>query len=183
MKRSKRYQEESKKIDKDKFYQLTDAIKLAKNKTTKFDGSVEVHVRLGIDSTKTEQQVRGSITLPHGTGKELKITAIVPDDKEAEAKEAGADLIGTEDMIEDIKKSGKVEGDVIVTTPDMMPKMAVIAKILGPKGMMPSPKNETITANLKKTIGELKKEKITFISDNTANLTQVSGKTSYNENQ
>lgn len=183
MKRSKRYQEESKKIDKDKLYQLTDAIKLAKNKTTKFDGSVEVHVRLGIDSTKTEQQVRGSITLPHGTGKELKITAIVPDDKETEAKEAGADIVGTEDMIEDIKKSGKVEGDVIVTTPDMMPKMAVIARILGPKGMMPSPKNETITTNLKKTIGELKKGKVTFKSDDTGNIHQVIGKTSFDENQ
>lgn len=183
MKRSKRYQEDAKKVDKDKLYPLADAIKMAKNKTTKFDGSIEVHVRLGIDSTKTEQQVRGSITLPHGTGKELKITAIVSDEKEAEAKEAGADLIGTEDMIEDIKKSGKVEGDIIVTTPDMMPKMAVIAKILGPKGLMPSPKNETITTNLKKTIGELKKGKVTFKSDDTGNIHQVIGKTSFEENQ
>lgn len=183
MKRSKRYQEEAKKIDKDKLYPLADAIKMAKNKTTKFDGSVEIHVHLGIDPTKTEQQARGSITLPHGTGKKLKITAIVPTDKEAEAKEAGADIIGTEDLIEDIKISGKVEGDVIITTPDMMPKMAVIARILGPKGLMPSPKNDTITTNLKKTIGELKKGKVNFKSDDTGNIHQVIGKTSFDENQ
>lgn len=93
MKRSKRYQEDAKKVDKEKLYQLADAIKMAKAKTTKFDGSVEVHVRLGIDPTKTEQQVRGATTLPHGTGKELKITAIVPDGKEAEAKEAGKSVV------------------------------------------------------------------------------------------
>lgn len=183
MKRSKRYKEEAKKVDAAKIYPLAEAMKLAKAKTTKFDGSVEVHVRLGIDISKTEQQVRGAITLPHGTGKTLKVAAIVSADKAKDAKEAGADLVGAEELIEEIKKSGKIDADVVVATPDMMPKMAAVAKVLGPKGLMPSPKNGTIAVNLAKTIGEIKKGKVNFKSDDTGNIHQVIGKTSFTEQQ
>jgi len=184
MSRSKRYQELAKKIDKDKAYPITEAIKLVKEATkTKFDGSVELHVRLGTDPKKSEQQVRGAITLPHGTGKTKKIAAIVSPDKEKEAKEAEADIVGGEDLIEEIKKTSKVEAEIILATPDMMPKLAVIAKILGPKGLMPSPKNDTITTNLKKTIDELKKGKVNFKTDDTGNVHQIIGKVSFETKQ
>lgn len=184
MKRSKRYQEAAKKINKDKAYSTTEAIKLVKETNlTKFDGSVEVHVRLGIDPKKSDQQVRGAVTLPHGTGKTKKIVAIVSPDKEKDAKEAGADIVGGEDLIADIKKTGKTDFDIILATPDMMPKLAAVAKILGPRGLMPSPKNDTITTNLKKTIEELKKGKINFKNDDTGNIHQVIGKVSFDQKQ
>jgi len=184
MSRSKRYQELAKKIDQNKIYPIAEAIKLVKETTsTKFDGSVELHVHLGTDPKKSEQQIRGAITLPHGTGKTKKIAAIVGPDKEKEAKEAGADIVGGEDLIEDIKKTSKVEAEIILATPDMMPKLAVIAKILGPKGLMPSPKNDTITTNLKKTIDELKKGKVNFKNDDTGNIHQIIGKVSFEAKQ
>lgn len=184
MKRSKRYQEAEKKINKDKAYSITEAVKLVKETNlAKFDGSVEIHIRLGIDSKKSDQQVRGALTLPHGTGKTKKITAIVSPDKEKDAKEAGADVVGGEDLIAEIKKTGKANFDVILATPDMMPKLAVVAKILGPRGLMPSPKNDTLTTNLKKTIEELKKGKINFKNDDTGNIHQVIGKVSFEPKQ
>lgn len=184
MKRSKKYQEVSKKIDKDKAYPIAQAIKLVKETNlSKFDGSIEIHVRLGVDPKKGDQQVRGAVTLPHGTGKTKTITAIVSSEKEKEAKDAGADVVGSEELIADIKKSGKVETDIVLATPDMMPKLAVVARILGPKGLMPSPKNETITTNIKKTIAELKKGKINFKNDDTANVHQVLGKVSFDDSQ
>ncbi|MAF13372.1 MAG: 50S ribosomal protein L1 [Parcubacteria group bacterium] len=182
MKRSKKYLEVSKKIDSDKAYPIDKAIKLVKETNlSKFDGSVETHIKLGIDPKKSEQQVRGAITLPNGTGKTKIIAAFVAPDKEKEAKEAGADIIGGEDLIADIKKSGKIEFEVALASPDMMPKLAVIAKILGPRGLMPSPKNETITTNIKKTINELKQGKINFKNDDTANIHQIIGKVSFDE--
>ena len=184
MSRSKRYQEIVKKVNKNKSYPITEAIKLVKETSnTKFDGSVEAHVKLGIDPKKSDQQVRSTATLPHGTGKTKKIAAIVSPDQEKEAKEAGADIVGGQDLIEEIKKTSKIEAEIILATPEMMPKLAVIAKILGPKGLMPSPKNDTITTNLKKTVGELKKGKVNFKSDDTGNVHQVIGKTSFEEKQ
>lgn len=184
MKRSKRYQELAKKIDENKSYPIAEAVKLVKETgTAKFDGAVEIHINLGIDPKKSEQQVRGAITLPHGTGKTKKIAAIVTADKEKEAKEAGADIVGGEELIEDIKKSGKTDFEIVLASPDMMPKLAVVAKILGPRGLMPSPKNETITTNIKKTIEELKKGKINFKNDDTGNIHQVIGKVSFEEKQ
>ena len=184
MKRSKRYQAAAKKIDKNKLYELGEAVKLIKETaTTKFDGSVEVHVRTGIDTGKTDQQIRGSISLPHGTGKTIRIAAFVTAGKEKEAKEAGADIVGEQNLIDEIKKTSKLDFDVAVATPDMMPKLAVIAKILGPRGLMPSPKNETITTNLKKTIDALKKGKVNFRSDSTGNVHLLIGKTSFTEQQ
>ncbi|MFA6254462.1 MAG: 50S ribosomal protein L1 [Patescibacteria group bacterium] len=184
MSRSKRYQEAVKKIDKNKIYPIAEAIKLVKETaTTKFDSSVEIHARLGVDPKKGEQQVRGAVTLPHGTGKTKKIAAIVTPDKEKEAKEAGADIVGSQELIDEIKKTSKIDADIVLAIPEMMAKLAVIAKILGPKGLMPSPKNETITTNLKKTIGELKKGKVNFKNDDTSNVHQIIGKVSFSEKQ
>lgn len=184
MQRSKRYQEAAKKVDKNKVYSPEEAIKLVKETSaTKFDSSVEVHVNLSIEPSKSDQQVRGAVTLPFGTGKTKRICAFVSGDKDKEAKEAGADVFGGEELIAQIKTTGKVDFDIAIATPDMMPKLAIIAKILGPKGLMPSPKNETITTNLKKTIDELKKGKISFKNDDTANVHQIIGKVSFSDAQ
>lgn len=182
MSRSKRYQEVVKKVDKNKAYPITEAIKLVKQtNTAKFDASIEIHVRLGIDSKKGEQQVRGAITLPFGTGKTKKIAVFTSTEKEKEAQEAGADIFGGQELIDQIKNTGKVDFEIALATPDMMPKLAAIAKILGPKGLMPSPKNETITTNLKKSIGELKKGKVNFKNDDTGNVHQIIGKISFTD--
>jgi len=180
MSHSKRYQELKKVIDKNKTYPVSEALKLAKKTSkTKFDGSIEVHVRTGIDPKKGDQQIRGSITLPYGTGKTKRIAIFTNEANAKEAKEAGADLIGGEELIAKIKQTGKLDFDVAVASPDMMPKLAIVAKILGPRGLMPSPKNETITTNIKKTISELKKGKVSFKNDDTANIHQIIGKSSF----
>lgn len=180
MARSKRYKELEKLVDKNKTYQIAEAVALVKKTAnTKFDGSVEVHFRLGIDAKKGEQQVRGTVTMPAGTGKTKKIVAFVTEDKAAEAQSAGADVIGNEEIIAKILQTGKIDFEVAVTMPAMMPKLAKIAKILGPKGLMPSPKNETITNDLKKTIGELKKGKVNFKNDDNGNLHAIIGKVSF----
>ena len=172
----------SAKIDTTKSYSIEEAVKLAKEiATTKFDASVELHFRLGIDPKKGEQQVRGTIVLPHGTGKSKKIAVFADGDKVKEAKDAGADIVGGQELIDEIKKTGKVDFEVAVATPDMMKNLAAVAKVLGPRGLMPSPKNETITMNVKKVIEELKKGKIAFKNDDTANLHQVIGKASFDE--
>ncbi len=172
----------SAKIDKNKVYTAEEAIKLVKETSTvKFDASVEVHAQLGIDPKKGDQQIRSTVVLPHGTGKSTKVAAFVSADKEKEAKEAGADFVYSEEDIKRIKDTGKIEFDVAVTTPDMMPKMAVAAKVLGPRGLMPSPKTETVSPNIKKMIEELKKGKITFKNDDGANIHQAIGKVSFDE--
>jgi len=178
--RGKRYNQLIKKINKNKIYSTDEALDLILTNTTeKFDAGVEIHLRLGIDPQKTEQQVKGTVTLPHGTGKSKTIAALVEPAKEKEAQEAGADIIGGEELITEIKKTEKTNFDIAVATPEMMPKIAVIAKILGTRGLMPSPKNETVTPNIKKTIEELKKGKIAFKNDNAANLHQLIGKISF----
>lgn len=182
--RSKRYREMVKLVDKNKAYSPEEAIDLAKNTSrTKFDGSIEAHIRLGIDVKKGDQQVRGAVSLPHGTGKSLIIAAFVPEGQEDEALSAGADIAGGVEIINEIKKTEKIAFDIAIATPDMMTKLAVIAKILGPKGLMPSPKNETITANIKKIIGELKKGKINFKNDDTAQVHAIIGKASFEKIQ
>src|SRR3989339_845797 len=172
------------KVEKNKVYPLDEAIKLARETSgVKFDAGIEVHAHLGIDTKKGEQQVRATVVLPHGTGKTKTVAAFVSADKEKEAKEAGADFVYGEEDIKKIKDTGKIDFEIAVTTPDMMPKLAVAAKILGPKGLMPNPKTETVSPNLAKMIGELKKGKITFKNDDTANLHQIVGKVSYSEAQ
>ena len=159
----KRLKEAKAKIESDKVYEISEAIKLAKETSkVKFDASLEVHARLGIDPKKGDQIIRGAVVLPHGTGKAIKIAAFVADDKAKDAKAAGADVIGNEDLIAQIKKTSKTDFDIAVATPDMMPKLAAIAKILGQKGLMPNPKAGTIGPDITKIIEELKKGKLSF---------------------
>jgi len=166
-------------IEKDKQYSLEEAVELAKKTgKKKFDETVELHIRLGIDPKKGDQQVRGTVVLPHAFGEAKKVAAFVPQDQEKEAKEAGADIVYTEDNMKEFQKSGKINFDIAVSVPAMMKNLAPLAKILGPKGLMPSPKNETITQDLKKTITELKKGKVAFKNDDSANIHQAIGKAS-----
>ncbi len=170
------------KVDKNKVYSIDEAIKLIKETSgVKFDASVEVHANLGIDPKKGEQQIRSTVVLPHGIGKTKKIAVFVSSDKEKEAKESGADVIYMEEDIKKLKDTGKIDFEIAVTTPDMMPKMAAVAKVLGPKGLMPNPKTETVGPNLKKMVDELKRGKITFKNDDTSNIHQLVGKVSFDE--
>ena len=171
-------------VDKNKVYSLTEAFALVKKTSNvKFDASVEVHAILGIDPKKTEQQIRTTVVLPHGTGKNKKVAAFVGANDEKKAKEAGADFIYGEEDIKKIKDTGKIEFEVAVATPEMMPKLAVAAKVLGPKGLMPNPKTETVGPDVKKMIEELKKGKITFKNDDGGNIHLSIGKTSFSEAQ
>jgi len=177
---SKRFDELSKLVDPNKMYSIVEAIELAKKTSTvKFDASLEVHMNLGIDPSKPDQVVRGSVVLPHGTGRTKKVAVFADGDKAKEAKEAGADVVGGLELIQEIEGSGRVSFDVAIATPDMMKDLARIAKVLGPKGLMPSPKNETITLNIKTAVEELKRGKVPFKNDETANIHQMVGKVSW----
>lgn len=182
---SKRYNELAATVDTKELHSVEDAMELVqKTATTKFDSSIEVHVNLGIDAKKGDQQVRATVTLPHGTGKTTRVAVFTIDPaKEKEAKDAGADIVGNEETIAEIGRTGKIDFDVAVATPDMMPKLAKIAKILGPRGLMPSPKNETVTPNVGKAVEELKKGKVAFKNDDTANVHQAIGKASFTKEQ
>ncbi|MCK5460303.1 50S ribosomal protein L1 [Candidatus Parcubacteria bacterium] len=169
-------------FDKTKTYPIEEAIKLMKKTSkVKFDASVEIHFRLGIDPKKNDQQIRSTVVLPHSSGKKKIIAAFVLPDQEKEAKDAGAEIVGGEELIKKIKDTKKIDFEIAVATPKMMKLLAPIAKILGPRGLMPSPKNETIATDLKKTISELRKGKIAFKNDDTGNIHQVIGKISNNE--
>lgn len=171
-------------VDKTKVYAIDEAIALVKKTSTvKFDASVEVHARLGIDPSKGEQQIRATVVLPHGTGKNKIVAAFVGPNDEKTAKDAGADFIYTEEDIKKIKDTGKIAFDIAVATPDMMPKLAVAAKVLGPKGLMPNPKTDTVGKDVAKMITELKKGKAAFKNDDTANVHQMIGKVSFSEAQ
>lgn len=172
------------KVEKNKAYTLDEAIKLVKETSTvKFDASVEIHAKLGIDPKKGDQQIRATVVLPHGTGKTKKVAAFVGPNDEKDAKNAGADLIYGEADIKKIKDTEKIEFEVAVATPEMMPKLAVVAKILGPKGLMPNPKSGTVDKNVKKMIEELKKGKVAFKNDDTSNIHQLIGKVSFEDNK
>ena len=171
-------------FDKLKTYSIEEAIDLTKKLSkTKFDASVEVHFRLGIDPKKGDQQVRSAVSLPHGTGKTIKIIAFVSPDKEKEVRDAGADYVGGEELIAEIKKTEKTDFEVAVAEPPMMKNLSQIAKILGPRGLMPSPKNETVTPNPAKAVEELKKGKVSFKNDDTGNLHIIIGKVSFLDKQ
>lgn len=157
-----------------------EAVALAKaNATAKFDESVELHFNLGIDPKQGDQQIRGTITLPHGTGKTKRIAAFVDAATEAAAQAAGADIIATEETIEEIVRTGKIDFDVAVAVPSMMPKLAKAAKVLGPRGLMPNPKTDTVSPNVGKMIAEQKAGKVSFKNDNTANVHMLVGKASF----
>lgn len=167
------------KVDKNKLYSIEEAIKLMKEiKTAKFDETVEVHIKTNIDPKKGDQQIRGVVVLPHGTGKSKKV-AVITTTHQDEAKKAGADIVGGEEMIDKMAK--KIDFDILVATPEMMPKLAKVAKVLGPKGLMPSPKTETVTTKIKDTVEELKKGKLAFKNDDSANIHQVAGKLSFDD--
>lgn len=170
--------------DKLKAYTPNEALSIIRKlNKAKFDASLEVHFRLGIDTKKGDQQVRGAASLPHGTGKTLKVAAFVLPENEQAAKEAGADLVGGEDLIKEIKKSEKTDFQVAVAEPGIMKSLSMIAKILGTRGLMPSPKNETVTQNPAKAVAELKKGKISFKNDDTANVHALIGKMSFSDEQ
>jgi len=167
-------------VDKSKAYPLNEALELAKKTSTvKFDASVEVHIRLGIDPRKGDQQIRGAVSLPHGSGKTVKVAAFVSPDNEAAVKAAGADIVGGEDLIAEIRRTEKTDFQVAVAEPAMMKNLAVIAKVLGTRGLMPSPKNETVTTDPAKAVAELKKGKVSFKNDDTANIHVAIGKVSF----
>jgi len=167
------------KIDSEKFYSLEEASLLVKEiTTTKFDSSVDLAVRLGVDPKKANEMVRGVVSLPHGTGKSLKLLALVTPDKEDEAKKAGADLVGLDDYIEKIKK-GWVDVDVIVTMPSVMGKLGPLGKILGPRGLMPNPKTGTVTIDIAKAVTDIKGGKIDFKVDKTGIIHASVGKVSF----
>ena len=179
MKRGKKYRVVAETVEKNKLYSAQEALALVRaGKIAKFDESVEVHMKLNVDPKKGDEQVRGAVVLPHGTGKTARV-AVITSSKATEAKEAGADFIGAEDLIEKIKLGKMEEVDVIVASPEMMPKLAAVAKILGPRGLMPSPKTETVTDKIKEAVEMLKKGKLSFKNDNTGNVHQVIGKLSF----
>lgn len=180
MKKSKRMAELTAKIDKTKTYSIDEALQLVKDTSTvKFDASVELHVKLGIDPKKGDQQIRATVVLPHGTGKTKTVAAFVGSNDEKKAKEAGADFVYGEEEIKKIKDSGKIEFDIAVATPEMMPKLAVAAKVLGPKGLMPNPKSGTVDANVAKMIQDMKAGKVAFKNDDGAIVHQIIGKVSF----
>jgi len=166
--------------DANKAYPIAEAVELSKKLSkTKFDASMEIHFRLGIDIKKGEQQVRLAVSLPNGTGKTVKVAAFVTPAKEEEVRQAGADYVGGEELINEIKKTEKTDFQVTVAEPAMMKNLASIAKILGTRGLMPSPKSETVTPNPAKAVLELKKGKVSLKNDDTGNVHVAIGKVSF----
>jgi large subunit ribosomal protein L1 len=171
------------KIDKNKLYNLADASSLLKEVAyAKFDESVDIAVKLGVDPRKANQMVRGVVTLPHGTGKDMKVLALVTPDKEAEAKAAGADFVGLDDYLQKIK-DGWTDVDVIITMPAVMGKLGPLGRILGPRGLMPNPKTGTVTMEIGKAVQEVKSGKIDFKVDKTGIVHAGIGKVSFDANK
>lgn len=184
MKKGKKYLEVSNKVDKSKLYSLDEAVKLVKEtSTSKFDGSVEIAMRLNLDTRKSDQQLRGAIVLPSGTGKEKRVLVIAKGDKANEAKEAGADFVGDIEILEKIEKENWLDFDVMIATPDMMPLLGKLGKILGPKGLMPNPKTGTVTVDVKKAISDVKKGRVEYKTDSYGNVHALVGKVSFTEEQ
>ena len=181
-KKSKKYQEALSKIEKGKLYTLEEAVKLVKETSvSKFDGTVEIAVRLGLDVKKNDQQLRGAIVLPHGTGKSKKVLVLAKGDAAKAASEAGADFVGDVDMITKIEKENWFEFDVIIATPEMMPLLGKLGKVLGPKGLMPNPKTGTVTMDTKKAVEDVKKGRVEYRTDSYANVHALVGKVSFDD--
>ncbi len=179
MKRSKSYRKVKEKLDRLKQYSLEESIAFLKeNKFVKFDESVDINLKLGVDPRHADQIVRGTVSLPHGTGRDVKILVFAQGEKEKEARDAGADFVGGDDEVKKIQE-GWVDFDVVVATPDMMSKVGRLGKILGPRGLMPNPKSGTVTMDVAKTIGELKAGKIEFRVDRQGGLSASIGKLSF----
>lgn len=175
----KKYKSAVQKVDRQKRYSLQEAIDIVKSAAyAKFDETVDVAVRLGVDARKSDQMVRGTVMLPHGTGKEVRVLVFAKGEKEKEAREAGADYVGAEDLVEKIS-GGWLDFDKTVATPDMMGLVGRIAKILGPRGLMPNPKLGTVTMNIRETVQELKKGKVEFKTDKAGIVHVPIGKVSF----
>jgi len=179
MQRSKAYKNAAELIDRSKLYTPTEAIKIAKESSpTKFDGTVEVAMRLGVDPRKADQMVRGTVNLPHGTGKTVRVIVFAAGDKAAEAESAGADEVGSDELVARIQ-GGWLDFDAAIATPDQMAKIGRIARILGPRGLMPNPKTGTVTMDVAKAVSDIKGGKITFRVDKHSNLHMIIGKVSF----
>ena len=182
MKKGKKYLESLAKVEKGKEYSKEEAIKLAKEtSTTKFDGSVEVAINLNLDTKKADQQLRGAIVLPNGTGKSKKVLVLAKGAQAEAAKKAGADFVGDVDMIEKIEKENWFEFDTMVATPDMMPLLGKLGKVLGPKGLMPNPKTGTVTMDTAKAVDEVKKGRVEYRTDSFGNIHALIGKVSFDD--
>ena len=176
---TKKQKEANSKIDRNKLYSLDEASALVKEITNvKFDASIDLAVRLGVDPRKANQMVRGVVTLPHGTGKDVKVLALVTPDKEAEAKEAGADFVGLDEYLDKIK-GGWTDVDVIITMPSVMGKLGPLGRVLGPRGLMPNPKTGTVTMDVAKAVSEVKAGKIDFKVDKTGLVHAAVAKSSF----
>ena len=182
--RSKKYVEASKKIDSDKLYSKEEAIKLAKETaTTSFDSTVDISIKLNIYAKKSDQQLRGSLTMPNGTGKSKKVLVIAKEAMQEEAKKAGADFVGGVELLNKIKEENWFDFDVMVATPDMMPEVGKIGNILGPKGLMPNPKTNTVTMKVADVVADIKKGMVSYRNDTYGNIHTVIGKVSFDENK
>lgn len=183
-KRSKKYIEVLSKIEKGKAYTKEEAIKLAKETTvSKFAASVEVAVRLNLDTKKADQQLRGAIVLPHGTGKSKKVLVVAKGEHATKAKQAGADFVGDMDILEKIEKENWLDFDVMIATPDMMPLLGKLGKVLGPKGLMPNPKTGTVTTDVEKAVNEVKAGRIEYRTDSFGNVHGIIGNVNFTEEQ
>lgn len=184
MKKGKKYLAASSKIDKTKSYSKEEAIKLVKETSTaNFDATVELALRLNLDTKKADQQLRGALVLPNGTGKTKKVLVVAKGPAAQAAKDAGADYVGDTDILEKIEKENWFDFDVMVATPDMMPALGKLGKVLGPKGLMPNPKTGTVTMDTKKAVEEVKKGRVEYRTDSYGNLHVIIGKVSFEDDK
>ncbi|MFC7329353.1 50S ribosomal protein L1 [Marinactinospora rubrisoli] len=181
MKRSKNYRKASELVDRSRLYPPAEAVKLAKETTSvKFDATVEVALRLGVDPRKADQMVRGTVNLPHGTGKTARVLVFATGERAEQARAAGADFVGDDDLVEEIQK-GFLDFDAVVATPDLMGKVGRLGRVLGPRGLMPNPKTGTVTPDVAKAVTDIKGGKIEFRVDRHGNLHFIIGKVSFDE--
>ena len=181
MKRSKSYRAAAEKIDESRLYAPLEAVRLAKEtSTTKYDATVEVAMRLGVDPRKADQMVRGTVNLPHGTGKTARVLVFATGDRAEQARAAGADIVGADELIDEVTK-GRLDFDAVVATPDLMGKVGRLGRVLGPRGLMPNPKTGTVTNDVARAVSEIKGGKIEFRVDRHANLHFIIGKASFDE--
>lgn len=181
MKRSKRYRRVAQQVDRSRLYSPAEAVRLAKESSpTNFEATIEVALRLGVDPRKADQMLRGTVNLPHGTGKSVRVAVFAAGDRATEASAAGADYVGDDDLIEQVQ-NGFLDFEAAVATPDLMAKVGRIGRVLGPRGLMPNPKTGTVTTDVARAVGDIKGGKISFRVDRQANLHFAIGKTSFSD--
>ena len=184
MAQGKKYREAAGRYDKENRYAAKEALELVKTlSSAKFDETVEVVYNLGIDAKKADQLVRGTVSLPHGTGKDVKVAVFCPPDKETEAKEAGADVVGGKELVEALQGGQELDADVAIATPDMMSEVGKLGRVLGPRGLMPNPKSGTVTQDVGKTVSEFKAGKLEYRNDRHGNVHVPVGKVSFGVDQ